>query len=253
MHPLQKKLLQLAKVRDLSKLSYREIGRQLADGDDAYKRVHPQNVIYHLDQLMSQGLLEDDQRPQKGQIRPDTKSFRPDFLATLANIPIVGKANCGPADIFADERIEGYLRVSPTKLRSKNLQHLYALRASGNSMNASNIQGEPINDGDFVIIDSMMRTPKAGERVVVVEQELANIKRIYFDYDNEMVVLRSESTEDISPIYVDPQDNWDGLVCGTVIQVIKDPQITSSPSTTYRIEVKRRSAVGARKPASHKV
>jgi hypothetical protein len=57
MHPLQKKLLQLAKVRDLSKLSYREIGRQLADGDDAYKRVHPQNVIYHLDQLMSQGQI----------------------------------------------------------------------------------------------------------------------------------------------------------------------------------------------------
>jgi SOS-response transcriptional repressor LexA len=235
MHPLQEKLLQLAKVRDLSKLSYREIGRQLAEGDDAYKRIHPQNVIYHLDQLLEAGLIEPGQRPQKGQLT----TTRPDLIIKLANIPIVGSANCGPADIFAEERIEGYLRVSPTKLKSKNLQHLYALRASGDSMNATNIHGESIYDGDFVIVDSTLRTPRDGERVVVVEEELANIKRIYFDYDNHMVILRSESTEDLSPIYVDPNDNWEGLISGTVVQVIKDPQITNSPSTTYKIEVKR--------------
>lgn len=234
MHPLQEKLLQLSEMRDLSKLSYREIGRQLADSDDAYKRVHPQNVIYHLDQLIEAGLLKSEQRPQKGQLTVT----RPDFIIKLANIPIVGSANCGPADIFAEERIEGYLRVSPIKLKSKNLQHLYALRASGDSMNASNIHGESIRDGDFVIVDSTLRTPRDGERVVVVEEELANIKRIYFDYKNRMVVLRSESTEDLSPIYVDPNDNWEGLISGTVIQVIKDPQITNSPSTTYVVDVK---------------
>jgi SOS-response transcriptional repressor LexA len=243
MHPLQEKLLQLAKMRDLSKLSYREIGRQLTDGDDAYKRVHPQNVVYHLEKLISAGLLAESQKPQKQQLTYELAGphNRADFILKLANIPIVGSANCGPADIFADERIEGYLRVSPTRLKSKNIQHLFALRASGDSMNASNIHGESIYDGDFVIVDSTLRTPRDGERVVVVEEELANIKRIYFDYKNHTVILRSESTEDLNPIYVDPNDNWEGLISGTVIQVIKDPQITNSPSTTYQIEVKRHS------------
>ncbi len=237
MHPIQKKLLQLSKVRDLSKLSYREIGRQLSDGDDAYARVHPQNVIYHLEQLVAEGLLANSQLPIKAQVTRSDNS-RADFVIELANIPIVGSANCGPADIFADERIEGYLRVSPSKLRSKNIRHLYALKAQGNSMNASSIHGDPINDGDFVIVDSTLRTPRDEERVVVVEDNLANIKRIYFDYANRMVILRSESTKDYSPIFVDPQDNWEGLVSGTVVQVIKDPQITNKPSESYPIEVK---------------
>jgi SOS-response transcriptional repressor LexA len=235
MHPLQEKLLQLAKVRDLSKLSYREIGRQLAEGSDAYKRVHPQNVIYHLDQLIDAGLLQPEQRPQKGQVQVT----RPDFIVKFANVPIVGSANCGVANIFADERIEGYLRVSPTKLNSKNYRHLYALRASGNSMNAANIHGDPITDGDFVIVDSTLNTPKNGERVVVVNEGLANIKRIYFNYEEELIVLRSESTEDLSPIYVDPNDQWEGLVSGTVVQVIKDPQVTISPVTSIGVEIKR--------------
>lgn len=241
MHPLQEKLLQLAKMRDLSKLSYREIGRQLADSDDAYKRVHPQNVVYHLERLIAAGLLNENQKPQKQQLTYELAELnkRADFTLKLANIPIVGSANCGPADIFADERIEGYLRVSPTKLKSKNIQHLYALRAVGESMNATNIQGDRISDGDFVIVDSTLRTPKDGERVVVVNEDAANIKRIFFDYTHRIIALRSESTEDFSPMYLDPNDQWEGLISGTVIQVIKDPQITNSPSTTYQIEVKR--------------
>jgi SOS-response transcriptional repressor LexA len=243
MHPIQKKLLQLSKVRDLSKLSYREIGRQLAEGDDVYARVHPQNVIYHLEQLAAEGILKDSQLPIKAQVKKANSNSRADFVIELANIPIVGSANCGPADIFADERIEGYLKVSPSKLRSKNIRHLYALKAQGNSMNASNIHGETINDGDFVIVDSTLLTPKDGERVVVVENDLANIKRIYFDYSNQMVILRSESIEDFNPIYVDPHDNWEGLISGTIVQVIKDPHITDRSSESIPIEVKIRGSM----------
>ncbi len=237
MHPIQEKLLQLSKVRDLSKLSYREIGRQLAEGDDAYARVHPQNVIYHLEQLVTEGLLSNSQLPIKAQIKRSNNT-RADLVFELANIPIVGSANCGPADIFADERIEGYLRVSPSKLHSKNIRHLYALKAQGNSMNASNIHGESISNGDFVIVDSTLRTPRDGERVMIIEVNLANIKRIYFDYANQMVILRSESNEDFSPIYIDPQDNWESLISGTIVQVIKDPKVTNKPSESYSIEVK---------------
>ena len=54
-----------------------------------------------------------------------------------------------------------------------------------------------------------------------VIENIANIKKIYFDHEEELVVLRSESSEDFSPIYISPNDEWDGLISGTVIQVIK--------------------------------
>lgn len=225
MHPIQEKLVRLSKVRDLSKLSYREIGRQLAYSDDPSARVHPTNVKYHLDQLIGDGVISASQRPV---IRSQQAAVTTAQDVNLIRVPIVGSANCGPATIFADEKIEGYLEVSPTLLKSRNYQDLYALRASGDSMNRAVIMGRNIDNGDFVVVDQSKRTPRDGECVVVVRNETANIKRIYFDHEEEMIVLRSESTRDYGPIYVSPSDEWDGLISGTVIQVIKD----RVPSTT---------------------
>jgi phage repressor protein C with HTH and peptisase S24 domain len=74
-----------------------------------------------------------------------------------------------------------------------------------------------------VIVDKSKITPKNGDHVVVVNDEVANIKRFYYDPENQMIILRSESTLDYSPIFIDPQEQWNGLVNGTVIQVIKNP------------------------------
>ena len=220
MHPIQQKLLQLSKIRDLSKLSYREIGRQLAEDGDTNARVHPQNVKYHFEQLIADGLLNESARPVRKveQVKNSLQSV----VMNLIRIPIVGSANCGPATIFADEKIEGYLEVSPVLLKSKNYQDLFALRASGDSMNRAVIMSKNIDDGDFVVVDQSRKTPRDGECVVVIRDNVANIKRIYFDHEEEVIVLRSESTLDYSPIYVSPHDEWDGLISGTVIQVIKD-------------------------------
>ncbi|HMS50630.1 MAG TPA: S24 family peptidase [Candidatus Saccharibacteria bacterium] len=220
MHPIQQKLLQLSKIRDLSKLSYREIGRQLSEDSDVNARVHPQNVKYHFDQLIKDGAIKESDRPvaRTQQVRNAANNV----IMDLVRVPIVGSANCGPATIFADEKVEGYLEVSPLLLRVKNYNDLYALRASGDSMNNTQVMGKPINNGDFVIVDRSKITPRDGERVVVVRDNVANIKQIFFDHDEEVIVLRSESTNDYSPIYVSPNDDWDGLISGTVIQVIKD-------------------------------
>ena len=220
MHPLQQKLLQLSKVRDLSRLSYREIGRQLADDGDLNARVHPQNVKYHFDQLVSDGLLNESARPVSriGRVKDSLENT----VMSLIRIPIVGAANCGPATIFADEKIEGYLEVSSVLLKSKNYQDLFALRASGDSMNRAIIMSKNIDDGDFVVVDQSRKTPRDGECVVVIRDNTANIKRIYFDHEEEVIVLRSESTRDYGPIYVSPNDEWDGLISGTVVQIIKD-------------------------------
>ena len=219
MHPIQEKLVRLSKVRDLSKLSYREIGRQLADGNDPSARVHPTNVKYHLEQLIEDGKIDASQRPV---IRGKQSTGKVSLDLNLIKVPIVGSANCGPATIFADEKIEGYLQVSPLILKARNYNDLFALRASGNSMNKSQIMGKAIIDGDFVIVDRSKITPRDGERVVVVRDDVANIKRIYFDHDEEVIILKSESSNDYNPIFVSPNDDWDGLISGTVVQVIKN-------------------------------
>lgn len=218
MHPIQEKLVRLSKIRDLSKLSYREIGRQLADSDNPNDRVHPTNVKYHLEQLIADGKIDASQRPV---VRTATSVSTDSSSPELVKVPIVGSANCGPATIFANEKIEGYLQVSPSLLRTKNYNDLFALRASGESMNQTHVMGKAIDDGDFVIVDSSKVTPRDGERVVVVRDDVANIKRIFFDHEEQVIILKSESTKDFSPIFVNPEDNWDGLVSGTVIQVIK--------------------------------
>lgn len=215
MHPIQEKILKLSKVRDLSTLSYREIGRQVADADES--RVHPQNIKYHIDQLVNGGLLHKTNRPLVKANNPLSNVSMPQLI----RIPIKGSASCGPATMLAEDKAEGYIDISPSLLKSKNYYDLYALKAVGSSMNNTSIMGKPINDGDYVVIDGSKRTPRDGERVVIVRDDLANIKRIYFDHDEEMIVLRSESTEDYNPIYISPQDSWDGLISGTVIQVVK--------------------------------
>jgi repressor LexA len=220
MHPMQQKLIDLSKVRDLSKLSYREIGRQLAKDGDLNTRVHPQTVRYHIEQLISAELLQESDRPILKLYQ--VKNSVTNSVMNLIKIPIVGSANCGPATIFADESIQGYLEISPILLKTKNYQDLFALKAQGDSMNRATVVGKNIDNGDFVVVDRSKKTPRDGEYVVVVRDSLANIKKIYFNHKEEMIMLRSESTQDYSPIYVSPQDEWDGLISGTVVQVIKD-------------------------------
>lgn len=218
MHHIQEKLLKLSKIRDLSELSIREIGRQIADGD-SNDRIHPQLVKYHMAKLVDAKLIKISSRPLR-KVESSMIVTMSDFIS----IPIVGSANCGPATIFANERVKGNVKISSSLLKTKNYQNLFALEASGNSMNRANIEGKSIDDGDYVIVDSGRRTPKTGEYVVVVDNDLANIKKIHLDYVNEQIVLLSESSSHFDPIFIDPRDTWDSLIAGTVIQIVKQPK-----------------------------
>lgn len=213
MHPIQEKLLQLSKIRNLSELSIREIGRQIGEDQD---RVHPQLVKYHLKKLADASLLSVGRPAQAYKV---IDSSAPKLIA----IPIVGDANCGPATIFADERVRGYVKISPTLLKTKNYQSLFALQASGNSMNRAKIAGKSIDSGDYVIVDHSQITPRNGEYVVAIDDNKANIKKIFLDHENEQIALMSESTQDYAPIFIDPQERWDSLISGTVIQIVKNP------------------------------
>ena len=209
MHQIQEKLLELSKKMSLKGKSLREIG-ELVGVDN-----QPQKVKHHLAQLEKKGFVailgggSDVRRVEKA-------------TGGLIPVPILGTANCGEARMFADDNIEGYLKVSPTMLKKRN--NIFAIRATGFSMNKANVNGESIDQGDFVIVDSENKNPHNGDYVLSIIDGVANIKKIIIDDKRQQIVLLSESSKDYSPIYIHAEDSDCYSVGGKVLQVIKKPK-----------------------------
>jgi repressor LexA len=215
MHILQQKLLSLAAEMNLGSVGLRKLGQLIGES-------HPQKVKHHLEQLEKKGLLT--VNTKSGEIKATKKTTNPS--TGLFTLPILGTANCGPADIFAEENFEGYLKVSPHTIGRKKAEGLFVIKAVGDSMNrAKHIPGGPVNNHDYVIIDTSRRAPQNGDYVLSVIDDMANIKRFYFDKANEQIALVSESTLPIEPIYIHPSDADSYLVNGQVIKVIKQPKL----------------------------
>lgn len=206
MHPLQEKLLELIGERNVGALSLREIGKAIGE-------TLPQKVKHHLDQLTLKGFISVDPRNQKiSRLRNSTHSK--DFLVS---IPIIGAANCGPANLYADGNIDGYLKISKRLL--PKVKGIFAIRAQGNSLNRAQINGKALEHGDFAIIDSSQLTPKDGDYILSVIDNMANMKKYKRDIPNERIVLLSESTQTINPIFIHEQDDF--RINGKVIDVVK--------------------------------
>lgn len=135
----------------------------------------------------------------------------------FVSVPLVGSANCGPATLLAEENIEGYLTVKRDLLPRKS--GIFALRASGNSLNRAKIKGKNIENGDLVLIDSEDRNIKDGDYVLSIIGGAANLKKYKFDRKNDQIVLSSESTEAWKPILIMPGDDF--AINGKVVGVIK--------------------------------
>lgn len=213
MHPLQQKLLSLAEQHNLGALTLREIG-ELAGGANS-----PQNIKHHLNQLAKRGLIKIDKQNEKIERIQAGENEE----SGLISIPIVGDANCGVATRFATENPEGYLKVSPKILGGNLLQKtktLFALRAVGASMNHASINGESIEDGDLVIVKNTQEA-KSGDYVVSVIDGCANIKRFF--QKGQQIMLVSESSLNIPPIYIHEEDYPDYQISGVVVLVMKNP------------------------------
>lgn len=209
MHTIQEKILQKVDHGGLNNLTLRQIGELVGEK-------FPQKIKHHLNQLEKKGLIKIDK---------DSKSITRASSGTnkatgLVSVPIVGTANCGPATIFATENIQGYIKISKNIL--KKCQNIFAIRAQGLSMNKALVDGKTIEDGDYLIIDAGRRTPRTGEIVLSVIDDMANVKRYIWDEKNNQVVLASDSTQNIPPIFIHEDDSF--MVNGTVIQVIKSPK-----------------------------
>lgn len=168
-------------------------------------------------QLQKKGFLLPVEQGSK-KLRPIAEVLRSnsDMLA----VPILGSANCGVATMIAEERAEGYLKISSSLL--KEHQGIFALKAAGDSMNMADIDGKEIENGDYVIIAPQYGQPRNGDYILSVIDGSANIKQFVFDEKNNHVVLLSKSTKEYDPIFIHPDDDYH--INGRVVQVVKVPR-----------------------------
>lgn len=207
MNKIQEKLLKVIDEKNVGGLSLRQIG-------DLIDENLPQKIKHHLSQLERKGFILID-RKNKKIVRISNKVRAGDIFVS---IPIVGAANCGPAAIYADQNIEGYLKISKRLVTNK--KNVFAIRAEGNSLNKADIGGKNIESGDFVIVDSQNVSPLDGDYVVSVIDGMANIKKYRLDKENSRIALLSESSQSYSPIFI--HENDDFRISGKVVEVVKN-------------------------------
>jgi SOS-response transcriptional repressor LexA len=212
MHEIQKQILKLSGRNNLGKMSLRHIGQLIGQKNS------PQKIKHHLLQLEKNGFIK------INRLEKEIAKTKPGTVANskFISLPILGTANCGPATIYAEQNIEGYLTISG-KLLSKK-KDIFAIQASGYSMNKANVNGESIQDGDYVIVDPRYRNIANGDYVLSIIDGVANIKRYYKDIDNKRIILLSESSASFSPIFIHYDDLDRYVINGKVIQVIKKPK-----------------------------
>lgn len=215
MHEIQQKLIALARDKNLGKYTLREVGAFIGEKS-------PQKIKHHLMQLEKKGLVKIDK--MKNIIEKTEQGWTKGFLknAKLLNIPILGAANAGPAQVFADANIEGYLRVSSRLVQNPSEHRLFALKVSGPSMNRAQVKGKNIDDGDYIVVDSQAGSPNNGDIVLSVIDGLANVKKYYVDDENNQILLMSQSSYDFPAIHIHRDDNF--TINGKVIGVIKKPK-----------------------------
>lgn len=210
MHQIQRKILNFADSLNLKRDGLRQIGRLVGE-------LHPFKVSYHLKKLEEKGFIKIDKIT--GAI---TRIKNEKQTGLFLSIPVLGAANCGAANIFADENFEGYIKVSKHILKSND--GIIAIKARGNSMNKAVINGQNIEDGDYVIIDTM-KQPQQNSYVLAIIDNCANIKRLFIDKKNKIISLISESTENHPAIFIHEKDKF--LINGIVKGIIKNPAAIS--------------------------
>lgn len=95
-------------------------------------------------------------------------------------LPLLGNVACGEP-IFAEECVEGYIAVDA------DIEADFCLRAKGDSMiNAR------IHNGDIVFVHQQDMVDDGEIAVVLVEDE-ATIKRVYYDRENNVLTLVPEN------------------------------------------------------------
>lgn len=175
---------------------------------------------YHISKLEEAGYLEKNNNQSRAiDIKENIFNKAKSKLKEVSfSVPVYGMANAGPATIFAEENLFGYVKI-PNALHAQK-DKLFAVQVQGDSMNQANIKGKSLNDGDFALIDPENQSPQNGDYVLSIIDDCANLKKFERDPKTEAIRLISESTnKNHKPIYISSEDNY--MVNGKIVAVLK--------------------------------
>lgn len=208
---LQTNLLDLAKSDELSGKTYREIADQVGAS-------HPYTVQQAITSLVKKGVLARNEYTDSVTVIDDTSSN----IQHLIQIPVMGFVSCGPATALAETAPSGHITVSSSAARVVKPEHTFALVSSGESMTSARINGKPVEDGDYVIVEKRSwGEAKDGEYVVSRFNDANNLKKFKADPFNRRIILLSESHEPIPPIIISEDDIQYFAIEGVAVDVVK--------------------------------
>lgn len=174
----------------------------------------PRSILIYLDDLEDAGLIRRDPETRKIEILDKAKML-------FAEVPIYGSANCGIASIIADQYRQGTLKVSKNIIGKKNTDEIFAIQASGQSMNKYKMHGKAIEDGNYVLVDGSYK-PSAGDKdvpVLAVIDGLATIKLLRFIDGGRIGLFPCSTENEFTPVYLSADD--DLVINGRIIEVLK--------------------------------
>jgi len=166
------------------------------------------SVFLYLNALEEKGFIKRSSKSKGIELKNYAKK-------SFVDVPVLGMANAGSPTFFAEQNIEGYLKVSKALLRNKEV---FAVRVFGDSMNRSKINGKKIKEDDLILVDHKVKDFKNGDRVLTVIDGLATVK-LFKKISQKMIGLFPESTNKRhQPIYLTPSDDF--IINGKVIDVL---------------------------------
>ncbi|MEK7494274.1 MAG: transcriptional repressor LexA [Patescibacteria group bacterium] len=136
---------------------------------------------------------------------------------SFCDVPVVGMANAGAATMFADQYIEGYLKVSKRIVRDAS--NIFAIQVSGTSMNKAKVNGKTIQNGDFILVDSTHKHYNNGDKVLVAIDGFATVKTFRTIDGKNIALLPESSDKKHKPIFLTEDDDF--VINGKVIDVLK--------------------------------
>ena len=202
------KIVALAGQVDIDNLTLNELATRLGVK-------HRSQAKHYKTKAEDDGLLV---RNSLGRLVPAPTDNNP----SLITLPVVGEANCGPASIYANDQIVGTVSISPSTLKRKLRDGAFAVKAVGDSMNNSKINGKALEDGDLAVVEPVDWSNTAdGDYVLSVIDSVANIKKLQLDSVNHRVILKSESRELFEDIVIQAEDLYMYSISGRVVDIVK--------------------------------
>jgi SOS regulatory protein LexA len=182
---------------------------------EGLKAKSKRSVVQYLDSLEKKGLITRNNPNRSVFLVENLKKFN-----DLVKIPLYGEANAGNPLVFAEDNIQGFLKVSKKLLRK--IENLFALKISGDSMNKCQIDKKFIEDGDYVIVDKNNNNFFNNDIVLAIVEGCATIKKLKKTLLGEIVLLPESNNPKHQPIYIHNTDSF--FLNGKVVNILKSPK-----------------------------